>query len=736
MAKSGKAKPQSSKPVSVPPPSVPPRDFLVRDTNSNAAPAWLPKAFWGVALFGLLMLVGLSFGSGINADDKFQVDYSQKLINYYGTFGQDSSALKVPDGNMHLYGGFFEVLTGFENKALGFEPGTLAYHNVRHVSSAIFGWLAILCAGLLAVRIAGWQAGLVTLVIMFCSPRFVGDSLMNPKDIPFAAGYIMALYNMVALLDALPQTLRRWNLTGLALGLGIALGTRAGGLLPFAMLFMFGGLHFMLKNGLFKAFSDRNALKKYAIAILVAAAAGYVIALLFWPFALQAPLKNPFLALSKFADLEVRIRVLFEGNNMMSDKAPRDYAVKWIAYTIPLAALLGFVGSVFLLPRLLRRYNPLWVVLVLFAAIFPVFYVIYKDSVLHDGWRHLTFAFPPLCVAAALFWNELAQWFAPKKALVYGTFGVMGLLLADAAAYIFMNPKVPYTYFNPVIGGIEGAYGKFETDYWGVSTRQGLEWLESQGIIGPNMQETVVIATNMFYSTRQLTMKYGDKVKVKYLKWEKRCDDAWDYALYPTRFLDGSALKKGFWPPDNAVHTFSAGGVPILAVLKDNGKNCSLGFAAMKVGDNATAISRLRAETDNVPDNEVAWVGLAQAYMGADSLEQGKAAADKCLEINPNDDQAMNLIGIYWLNKEDVSKAKSQFDLAVKRNPGNAGAWYYLAIIAQSQGDNQTALNNVMKSIQAVPNFRPSYELGARIHEASGNVEAATRFREALKQLK
>ena len=77
------------------------------------------------------------------------------------------------------------------------------------------------------------------------------------------------------------------------------------------------------------------------------------------------------MALSKFAELEVKIRVLYEGVNMMSDKTPWHYPLKWMLYTIPLAAIAGFAGSLVLLPRLLKRYNPLWVLLALFAAIFP-----------------------------------------------------------------------------------------------------------------------------------------------------------------------------------------------------------------------------------------------------------------------------------------------------------------------------------------------------------------------------
>lgn len=225
-------------------------------------------------------------------------------------------------------------------------------------------------------------------------------------------------------------------------------------------------------------------------------------------------------------------------------------------------------------------------------------------------------------------------------------------------------------------------------------------------------------------------------MKLKYLKWEKRCDDAWDYALYPTRFLDGATLQKGLWPPNNAVHIVEAGGAPVLAVLKDNNKNCALGMAAMKIGDYPTAVEKLRAEVANVPDNDLAWANLGQVYLNLDSLELGRAAAQKALEISPDDVQANNLIGMYWLQKNDVAKAKSQFEAALKKEPSNPAAWYYLALIARSEGDNQTALNNLMSAIKIAPNFRPAYELSAQIYEAEGNPQAAQQFRAALGQMK
>jgi len=737
MAKTGKNNPQPVRkhPVaSQPSAPKPARDLLERPSVESPSDPLLRKIFWGVAVAGLLLLCGLSFGSGINADDKFQNAYSQTLVNYYTSFGKDTSALYVADGNMHLYGGFFEIATGFANKALGFEENDLAYHNLRHLFGSILGWVAILCAALLARLIAGWRAGVLTLVLMLLSPRFVGDSLMNPKDIPFAAGYMLAIYNMAAVLARMPNP-RRWNLIGLVAGLAIALAVRAGGLLNFAYLFFFAGLYLVLKNGWGSLFNGKTV-GRYAVITIGTAAAGYVLALLFWPFALQKPFANPYFALTKFSDFEIAIRVLYEGVNVKSNVTPWHYPIKWIGYTIPLAAVLGFLGSLALLPRLLRRYQPLWVFLVFFAAIFPVFYVIYKKSNVYDGWRQLTFAYPTLAVAAALFWNELLEMFSGKKVAQYAVYGGFALLLADAGAFIAANPKIPYVYFNPAMGGTKGAYGKYETDYWGISIRQGIEWMEKQGILKPDMTEKVVIATNMFYPAQKLLAKYGDKVTLKYLKWERRCDDAWDYGLYPTRFLDGAALAKGKWPPDNAAHIVEVGGAPILAILKDTGKHCALGMASMKLSDWDGAIEQLRKEVEAVPDNEVAWAALAQAYLNSDKPEEAKAAAEKTLEISPADEQGNNVIGLYWLTKGDAAQARAQFNSAIKLEPSNPTAYYYLALISQQEGDNVTALNHLREAIKAAPTFKPAYEFSAQIYDAMGNPEAAQQFRAAIQRIK
>jgi len=251
-----------------------------------------------------------------------------------------------------------------------------------------------------------------------------------------------------------------------------------------------------------------------------------------------------------------------------------------------------------------------------------------------------------------------------------------------------------------------------------------------------NMSEVVVIATNMYYPAQQYLAKYGDKVSLKYLKWERRCDDAWDYALYPTRFINGHTLRRGLWPPDNAVHVIEVDGAPILAILKDTTRNCALGTAALKLQDWIGAVERFRQEVNDVPDNELAWGGLAQAYFNSGQVEEAKAAAEKALDISPADETANNLLGLYWLNKGDVEQAKNQFQRTIKIEPGAPTPYYYLAVIAQQQGNTAEALRYLNQLIQLAPNFRPAYELGAQLYDALGNAQAAQQFRDAAQQLR
>ncbi len=681
-----------------------PAKWLDRASTATEQDGFYKKIFIGLSLAILLTTIVLALGSGINGDDEYQNDYSTKLVSYYSTMGADSSALYIDKGKMHYYGGFFDIVTGFTNKALGFTWQDAGYHSVRHIFNAIFGVLAMLFTALLAKEIAGWRAGILTLLFMFLSPRFLGDSLMNPKDIPFAAGYAIALYYMALFFKQMPTP--HWKTAlGIVLGIGLAIATRAGGLLLIAFLLLFAGQNFFMKDGIGGRMANGKVLLKYVVWTIGISVSGYLLALLFWPFAMQSPISNPLEALGEFSKLGVKIRVLFGGENLMSDETPWNYALTWIWRTIPLFSLIGLLGGLVFLGRFFKKYQPLPVFIAFFAALFPLFYIIYKDSILHDGWRHLTFVYPTMTVVAALFFLELEGIFKENKVGQYALCVVLGLMMVEPAVFIARNAKFPYTYFNPVSGGISGAYGNYETDYWGVSMKQAIDWLEAEGKISPTMTDTVTLGTSFSYVAHAyVDKKFNGKVKVNYVKFGSRYEKEWDYGIFPSRYIKGPHLRSGSWPNKRTIHTITANGVPLTAIEQGGGAVFE-GEKLLKAQDFQGAITAFQKEIQQYPDNEQAWLKMAMANLNLGKPAEAKIAASKSIEVAPGNTTGLFYRGLAGLYGGDLAGAADDFRAAMK-------------------------LESDM-----LPNIKNAYERLAQSYDQQGNAANAQQVREAAKNL-
>ncbi len=688
------------------------------------------KIFFALSGVFLLATIFLALGSGINGDDEYQNDYSEKLVNYYSTMGTDTSALYIQKGNMHYYGGFFDTVTGFTNKAFGLTVTDAGYHNVRHFFNAILGFLAMLFTALFVKEIAGWRAGILTLVFMFLSPRFLGHTLMNPKDIPFALGYIASIYYMSRMFKELPKF--NWKLAlGVTLGMALAIATRAGGFMLVGILGLYAGLDFLTKKGI-GGLSDVKTVGSYAAHVIGISIVGLLVAVLFWPYAMQAPFSNPFEALGAFEKLAVKIRVLFDGQNIMSDDTPWDYALQWIWRTIPLFTLLGFVGSLVFFRKITKQYAPVPVFIALFAAIFPVFYVIYKDSVLHDGWRHLTFVYPTMVAMAALFFIHIEKLFRENKNGKYAIYAIVGLMALEPAIFIARNTAFPYTYFNPLSGGISGAYGNYETDYWGISVKQAIDWMEDEGILSENMTEQVTITSSFYHCVKAAVgKKYGDKVKLSYTRFNNRYDKNWDYGIFPSRYIKGPHLKGGSWPNSRGIHTVSANGVPLLAIEKGGGAAFT-GEEAFKKKDYQAAATSFEEETNQYPDNELAWMKLSMCYINLGNFSAAKSAAENMLKVAPNNTSAIFYRGIAFMNSGDTNSAEADFRKAIEIEKDFGTAYYYLALIQNQRKDVSGALENVQNAIRISPRFKPAYELLAKIYEQQGDTQRAQQVRQAM----
>ncbi len=727
--------PKSKRVVKKKPPTIPKPDLLARGSMASERDVFYRKIFRIAALSIAVITILMALQSGVNGDDEFQNDYSTKLVNYYLSGGADTEALFIEKGNMHYYGGFFDLLTGLVNKAMGLTDYDESYHRVRHFFNAIFGWICMLFVGLLAREIAGWRAGILALVFMFLSPRFLGHSLMNPKDIPFAAGFAIALYYTTRLLKQLPEL--KWQTgIGIALGLGLALATRAGGLLLVPYLGLAMGLDFLLRFGFQGISKNLERAMLYLGYLAGVSIVGYVFAILTWPAALADPLGHPLKALTEFSDLGIKIRLLFMGQNVMSDATVWYYPIVWIFKTVPLFVLTGFAGSVILLPKLYKSFAPVPIILLFFATIFPVFYVIIKDSILHDGWRHLMFIYPSMVVLASLFWLSIEKLLDGNQTGTYALYAIVGLMLLESTIFIARNTNYPYVYFNGFSGGIGNAFGEFETDYWGVSAEQALDWMEDEGILDQSSTDTITIGTNFYYPvSRRVNRKYQGKVRTKYVRFNRRYSEQWDYGIFPSRYIRSKHLKSGNWPNSKAIHVIKSNGVPLTAIEKQENDHAYQAEVAVKNKNWVLAEQLFQQELSNYPDNELAWLGLSNAQLNQNKLDEALTAAQKSLEVAPQNENGLYYKALAKLRAGDVAGATSAFFDVLAVNDEFYIANYYLAVIYQQGNKLNEALQQALKSVETNPKFKAGYELVAGIYQAMGDTNNANRYRQAANSL-
>jgi hypothetical protein len=137
--------------------------------------------FAGVAIVAVLTVKDY----GVTWDEPYHNDYGQAVAGYY------SSGLKdVPqDMYLNLYGAGFDFPAVLLQKVSPFGA-----YLTRHILNAAIGIFGIVGAWKTAGLVAGPAAGFWSALLLTLTPCYYGHMFNNPKDLPFAAGYIWSLY--------------------------------------------------------------------------------------------------------------------------------------------------------------------------------------------------------------------------------------------------------------------------------------------------------------------------------------------------------------------------------------------------------------------------------------------------------------------------------------------------------------------------------------------------------------
>ena len=436
---------------------------------------------WDVAAYGLIALLFLfavaTFREyGISNDEDVQHRYGAMIIAYYTSGLSDRSLFEFE--NLYLYGGLFDVVAALLEKALPFDR-----YLIRHLLSGLIGVAGIAATFATARLIAGPRAGFIAAAALAVCGPWIGAMFNHTKDIPFAAAMIGATYFLLRISRELPHPQWR-HVLGFGLLLGAALGLRVMGLL----LVGYAGIAVLLAA----AWAPRTASRIYptcgesrhaasriyptcgerrleflvgsALRMMPAFVLGYLIMIVFWPWAALSPL-NPVRAIVSFADFHYQIGTIFADRIYNMAEVPWWYVPGYLAIRLPVV-ILG--GAVVALPFLLMRpsyFRRRKILLIAFIAAFPLALEMILEGPAFSGVRHYSFLIPPLAVLAAFGFDAALRSIPLAAMRAAAMAAIAGVFLWEGATLVRLHPYESMHY-NFLVGGLEGASRQYVMDYW------------------------------------------------------------------------------------------------------------------------------------------------------------------------------------------------------------------------------------------------------------------------------
>ena len=230
----------------------------------------------------------------------------------------------------------------------------------------------------------------------------------------------------------------------------------------------------------------------------------------------------------------------------------------------------------------------------------------------------MLFIYPPMVILSALGVIKLIETLAKQKYLQWGVYALVAIGLAFPLKHIIANHPHEYVYFNSLAGGVKGAYGDYEMDYFYHSQKAAADWLIQNRIKDAQIMDGKKIVVGMYLAVPYYFRDYKDKVKVKYIKYSNRGAEDWDYYIMPSSFVPQHQLKNDLWPPVNTIHTIDVDGKPICAIYERENrhdlKGSRLLMSAKSLGSIDSAIVQFKLALKADPNYDFAQMQLTNCY--------------------------------------------------------------------------------------------------------------------------
>jgi len=362
----------------------------------------------------------------------------------------------------------------------------------------VFAGLALLVVYYFASKVYGRFAAVSATLSLAFLPVFFGEAHLDMKDVPFAA-----LYALTIILFWKGVTEKNWKwIASSSIVFGLTLASR---IMAFTVLFVI--YSWLLLTQLHKI----NLKSKLTISLLFYPVIGIAIFFLAWSWLWLDPINN-LLAVSRYFQNR-NWAVLYFGQILYTQKnLPWHYAIVMLAVTTPIPILLlAITGGVSALKRSWSFKDEASILVLLWFGVSIIRSSLPSIFPVYNGTSLFTEVIPAFCILAGIGASWIYTYIRShsirhpnSQHLVKMLSAALIIGLITVPSFIAMYQIHPYemSYYNELVGGVKGAYGKFDVDYWWQAYSEGARWLNEYA----HINTTILIAPYrlwyLYYFTR------------------------------------------------------------------------------------------------------------------------------------------------------------------------------------------------------------------------------------------
>lgn len=219
---------------------------------------------------------------------------------------------------------------------------------------------------------------------------------------------------------------------------------------------------------------QKTRFRNWVLALPYVVLAG-ITSYLTWPALWGAPLQTVREALTLMGNYAEPHKVLFLGTLYPSSSLPLSYLPLLITFQLTVPALLliivGLAATILGKPGS-SPFGPKLPWVVGWFAL-PVAAILIMRSPIYGNFRQLLFLVPPLFLFACAGLDWLSR---PSVSKLLTVAGIVLMLAPGVVSNLRLHP-FQYTYYNELVGGVRGASGRFDLDYWCTSYRQATAYV-------------------------------------------------------------------------------------------------------------------------------------------------------------------------------------------------------------------------------------------------------------------